>query len=45
MDTSDESILNNHHTAPTLELIDVDGFDYYSTLSSSKSNPPTTVSE
>jgi hypothetical protein len=40
MDTSDESILNNHHTVPTLELIDVDGFDYYST-----SNPPTTVSE
>jgi len=34
MNNSDDSILNNHHTVPTLELIDIDSvpsdtLDYY----------------
>jgi hypothetical protein len=42
MNTSDDSILNNHHTVPTLELIDIEGVssnntpDYYSKLNSKK---------
>jgi hypothetical protein len=45
MDNSDESILNNHHIDPTLELIDIEGvspntLDYYS-----KSNTRKEVSE
>jgi len=40
MDTSDDSILNNH-TSPTLELIDMEGLesgtdDYYSKLNTRK---------